>query len=60
LKEMKMVAEGVATTKSAFELSKKLNIELPITHQVYNILFKDKEPHKATEQLMKRNLKEEK
>ncbi|HMS32713.1 MAG TPA: NAD(P)H-dependent glycerol-3-phosphate dehydrogenase [Ignavibacteria bacterium] len=59
LKEMKMVAEGVATTKSAFELSKDLNIELPITHQVYNILFKDKDPHKATELLMKRNLKEE-
>ncbi len=59
LKEMKMVAEGVATTKSAFELSKALNIELPITHQVYNILFKDKNPHKATELLMKRNLKEE-
>jgi glycerol-3-phosphate dehydrogenase (NAD(P)+) len=60
LKDMKMVAEGVATTKAAFELSKKLNVELPITHQVYNILFKGKEPHKATEILMKRNLKEEK
>jgi glycerol-3-phosphate dehydrogenase (NAD(P)+) len=59
LKEMKMIAEGVATTKSAFELSRKLNIELPITHQVYNILFKDKDPHKATEILMRRNLKEE-
>jgi len=60
LKEMKMVAEGVTTTKSAFELSKTLNIELPITHQVYNILFKDKDPHTATNNLMKRNLKEEK
>ncbi|MDQ3022696.1 MAG: hypothetical protein M3R36_19345 [Bacteroidota bacterium] len=59
LTEMKMVQEGVATTKAAFELSKKLNIELPITHQVYNILFKDKDPHKATEILMKRNLREE-
>lgn len=60
LKEMKMIAEGVATTKSTFELSKKLNVELPITHQVYNILFRGKDPHKATEILMKRNLKEEK
>lgn len=60
LKEMKMVAEGVPTTKSAFELSKSLNIELPITHQVHNILFKDKNPLFATGQLMKRNLKEEK
>ncbi len=60
LKEMKMIAEGVATTKAAFELSKELNIELPITHQVYNILFKDKDPQRATNVLMKRNLKEEK
>lgn len=59
LKDMKMVAEGVATTRSAFELSKKLDIELPITHQVYNILFKDKDPHHATSLLMKRNLKDE-
>ncbi|MEO6695709.1 MAG: NAD(P)H-dependent glycerol-3-phosphate dehydrogenase [Ignavibacteria bacterium] len=60
LKDMKMVAEGVATTRSAYELSKKLNIELPITHQVFNILFKDKDPHLATKMLMNRNLKEEK
>ncbi len=59
LKEMKMVAEGVETTRSAFELSKELNIELPITNQVYKILFKDKDPHRSTELLMKRNLKEE-
>lgn len=59
LKEMKMIAEGVSTTKSAYELSRKLNIELPITHQVYNILFRNKDPHTATKSLMKRNLKEE-
>lgn len=59
LKEMKMVAEGVTTTKAAFELSRKLDIELPITNQVYNILFKDKDPLTATKILMKRNLKEE-
>jgi len=59
LNEMKMVAEGVSTTKSAYELSRKLNIELPITHQIYNILFKNKDPHTATKSLMKRNLKEE-
>lgn len=59
LKEMKMVAEGVPTTKSAYELSRSLNIELPITHQVYNILFREKDPQNATKSLMKRNLKEE-
>lgn len=60
LNEMKMVAEGVSTTKSAYELAKLHNIELPIINEVYNILFKNKNPHKATKILMKRNLKEEK
>ena len=57
LKEMKMVAEGVTTTESAFELSKKLNIELPITSQVYKILFAGKDPQKATKVLMTRELR---
>ena len=56
---MKMVAEGVATTKSTHELSKKLHVELPITEQIYKVLFNNKDPHKATEILMTRNLKTE-
>jgi glycerol-3-phosphate dehydrogenase (NAD(P)+) len=59
LKEMKMVAEGVATTKSAYELSKKYKIEMPIVEEVYAILFEDRSPHLATKNLMQRNLKPE-
>lgn len=59
LKEMKMVAEGVATTKSAFELSRKYKIEMPIVEEVYAILFEDRSPHLATKNLMQRNLKPE-
>ncbi len=59
LKEMKMVAEGVATTKSAFELSRKYKIEMPIVEEVYAILFEDRNPHIATKNLMQRNLKPE-
>ena len=59
LNEMKMVAEGVATTKSAFDLSKKYNTEMPITEQVYSILFKNKSPITATKNLMQRSLKKE-
>ena len=59
LKEMKMVAEGVATTKSAYELSKQFKIDLPITHKVYDILFKNVSAHKAMSDLMKRKLKTE-
>jgi glycerol-3-phosphate dehydrogenase (NAD(P)+) len=59
LKEMKMVAEGVATTKSAYELSKRFGIELPITEKVYRILFKGVTPHNAMLDLMLRKLKTE-
>lgn len=59
LAEMKMVAEGVATTKSTHELAKKLHVELPITEQVYKVLFTGKDPQKATEILMTRDLKSE-
>ncbi|MBI5404303.1 MAG: NAD(P)H-dependent glycerol-3-phosphate dehydrogenase [Ignavibacteriae bacterium] len=59
LKEMKMVAEGVATTKSAFELSKRHKIDMPIVEEVYAILFEDRSPHQATKNLMMRNLKPE-
>ncbi|MCX6164685.1 MAG: NAD(P)-dependent glycerol-3-phosphate dehydrogenase [Ignavibacteriae bacterium] len=59
LKEMKMVAEGVATTKSAYELSKKYKIEMPIVEEVYAILFEDRSPYQATKNLMQRNLKPE-
>jgi glycerol-3-phosphate dehydrogenase (NAD(P)+) len=59
LAEMKMVAEGVATTKSTRELAQKYGVELPITEQVYKVLFKGKNPHLATEKLMTRGLKHE-
>lgn len=59
LKEMKMVAEGVATSKSAYQLSGKYHLEMPIVEQVYEILFKNKSPKIATESLMNRALKRE-
>jgi glycerol-3-phosphate dehydrogenase (NAD(P)+) len=59
LAEMKMVAEGVSTTQSTHELAKKINVELPIIEQVHKVLFHGKNPHKATEMLMTRNLKTE-
>lgn len=39
LKEVGQVAEGVPTAQSAFELSKELGIDLPITRAVYRILY---------------------
>jgi glycerol-3-phosphate dehydrogenase (NAD(P)+) len=59
LANMKMIAEGVTTTKSTHELAKNLKVELPIIEQVYKVLFQGKNPHVATETLMTRDLKKE-
>lgn len=59
LDQMKMVAEGVKTTKSVFDLAQKLKVELPITEQVHSILYEDKDPSLAVKELMARDLKEE-
>jgi glycerol-3-phosphate dehydrogenase (NAD(P)+) len=60
LDEMVMVAEGVRTTRSAHDLAKKYNIEMPITEQVYKVLFEDKSPQEAVMELMGRGAKVEK
>ena len=54
---MKMVAEGIKTTKSAYELSKRMEVEMPIVEQVYRILYEDKNPKDAVKELMTRQLK---
>ncbi|MFH0919998.1 MAG: NAD(P)H-dependent glycerol-3-phosphate dehydrogenase [Fibrobacterota bacterium] len=59
LKGMKMVAEGVATTRSAYELSMKYGIELPITGKIYQVLFHGMTPVNAVKSLMGRDLKPE-
>lgn len=59
LAEMSMVAEGVATTRSVHFLAKKLGVEMPIVHQVYQVLFEAKDPQQAITALMTRELKAE-
>jgi len=56
---MQMVAEGVPTTKSAYVLSLKYKVETPIIREVYNLLYKNKDPKKAVRDLMTREKKEE-
>jgi glycerol-3-phosphate dehydrogenase (NAD(P)+) len=60
LSDMKMVAEGVFTAKAAYELTKKLNIEMPISTEVYKVIYEDKNPLKSVVDLMERPLKTEK
>ena len=56
---MKMVAEGVATSESAYGLSKKHNVEMPIIEQIYKVINEDKAPRVAVRELMTRTLKSE-
>ena len=59
LSKMDMIAEGVTTVKSAYKLTKKYNISMPITEQVYDVLYKNKNPLKAVHSLMAREKKNE-
>jgi len=59
LNQTRSVAEGVATAESAYELSKKYNIEMPIVEQVYKVIYEDKDPVLAVKDLMERSLKSE-
>ena len=52
LKEMKMVAEGVQTTRAAYHLAKKHGVRMPIVQEIYSVLFEDKDPRQAVTDLM--------
>ena len=56
---MNSVAEGVETSLSAYELSKKTGVEMPIVEKVYNVIYNDLSPAVAVKALMGRNLKSE-
>jgi glycerol-3-phosphate dehydrogenase (NAD(P)+) len=53
------VAEGVKTTKSVYNLSKKLGFKMPIAEQVYRILYEELDPKEALHTLMIRDLRQE-
>lgn len=53
------VAEGVKTTKSAYDLSVKLGVEMPITNEVHQVLYHGKDPRQAVVDIMNRELRRE-
>ncbi len=59
LKKMTMVAEGVETTRSVYDLAMKNGIEMPITFEVYRTLFEGKNAAQAVRDLMDRESKPE-
>lgn len=59
LSSSEKVAEGVETTRSMHQLAEKISVELPITTEVYRVLFENKPPRQAVGDLMGRELKRE-
>ena len=56
---MRMVAEGVATTRAVVALARGRDIEMPIAEQVHAVLFEGARPEEAVASLLARPLKEE-
>ncbi|WP_342443008.1 NAD(P)H-dependent glycerol-3-phosphate dehydrogenase [Lysinibacillus sp. FSL K6-0057] len=59
LDQMGMVVEGVRTTKAAYQLAEKYNVAMPISTELYSVLFNDVEPKVAVDALMMRMKKRE-
>jgi glycerol-3-phosphate dehydrogenase (NAD(P)+) len=56
---MRMVAEGIETTKATVELARRCQVEMPIAGQMQAMLFEGRPPREAIRQLMERTLKGE-
>jgi glycerol-3-phosphate dehydrogenase (NAD(P)+) len=54
---MKMVAEGVNTTRAALKLAREYHVEMPITEQIHDVLFCGKSPRQAIQDMMMRGPK---
>lgn len=59
LEELGQVAEGITTAKNVHLLAKELKLEMPIVEQVYEVIYHNKSPTKAVEDLLKREPKSE-
>lgn len=59
LKEIGMVVEGMSTCKAAYQIAKKLNISMPITENLYAILYENKNLEETGIKLMNRKKKSE-
>ena len=59
LGDMKQAVEGVWNCKSALELARKMNIDVPITEQVHAIVHEGKDPREAVQALLSREIRPE-
>jgi glycerol-3-phosphate dehydrogenase (NAD(P)+) len=56
---MKMVAEGIKTTRATVDLAKRHQVEMPISSQMFEMLHFGVAPREAIRRLMERSLKGE-
>src|SRR5262249_34976523 len=59
LRSLGHVAEGVKTAKSAYDLARRCDVEMPITTEVYEVLYEGKSPRQAVADLLAREAKPE-
>jgi len=59
VRELGQVAEGIPTTRAAYNLARRYDTPMPITEQVYKVLFESKPPQTAVADLMTREPKDE-
>jgi len=59
VKEIGQVVEGVSTAKEVVALAQKQNIDMPITEQVFNVLYNDSSPQDAVDALFNRAITKE-
>ncbi len=57
--ESRALVEGAGTTRAAMSLSRILGVEMPVTEQVYEVLFEGKRPADAVPEVMGRDRKDE-
>ncbi|MBE6903588.1 MAG: NAD(P)H-dependent glycerol-3-phosphate dehydrogenase [Ruminococcaceae bacterium] len=59
IEEVGMTVEGYKTAAAAYMLSQKVNVDMPIITEIYNVLYKDKKATEAINDLMLRTKKNE-
>jgi glycerol-3-phosphate dehydrogenase (NAD(P)+) len=59
LKEIAQEVEGIAAARDAYFLAQQYRVEMPITEQIYNVLYKELKPLQAVKNLLEREQKSE-
>ena len=59
IQQLQITAEGIPTVKAVYEYSQMAGLELPISSEVFKVVYQNKAPHEAISNLMRREAKDE-